>query len=417
MTAEIAILNTHGVALAADSAITLNTEDNLPKIYYSANKIFTLSKYHPVGIMIFNSASFMEIEWELIIKEYRRKLGDTYFDSLFDYANDFIKYVENFEYVPIEMQTEYLFSLCLNVFSRVRNSFIEDLNNKYQESVKDIPDDRIAEVFNNTIEKINILQEKHNDEKCFTLDIDFIKSNLNEIDRAIKIVFENYFISDNQKKELVNILCKDIQKGKCINQRYSGIVITGYGNKEIFPSIYICNICGKIGTSLIRFDENKDAITFSHTASIRPFAQSEMVSSFMEGIDPEFENTITKQIMTLIDAISDDMDKSYQKKLDEIKERFLEYIAEFKREVYINPIMDIVESLQKSDLAEMAEALVNLTSFKRHISKEFETVGGPTDVAIISRGDGFIWIKRKHYFDIDLNKHFMENYYRGENNE
>jgi hypothetical protein len=79
--------------------------------------------------------------------------------------------------------------------------------------------------------------------------------------------------------------------------------------------------------------------------------------------------------------------------------------------------MDIVESLQKSDLAEMAEALVNLTSFKRHISKESETVGGPTDVAIISKGDGFIWKKRKHYFDVDLNKHFLENYYRGENDE
>ena len=85
--------------------------------------------------------------------------------------------------------------------------------------------------------------------------------------------------------------------------------------------------------------------------------------------------------------------------------------------MFTSPIMDIVESLQKSDLAEMAESLVNLTSFKRHVSKESETVGGPTDVAIISKGDGFIWIKRKHYFNIDLNNHFKENYFRGECNE
>jgi len=417
MTAEIAILNMHGVALAADSAITLNTGDNLPKIYHSANKIFTLSKYHPVGIMIFNNANFMGIEWEIIIKEYRRKLGDNCLGSLFDYANDFIKYVENFEYVPVEIQTEYLLSLCLDVLSRVKSSFIENLKNKYNENIKDIPDDNITDVFNNTIEEIKIIQKKKKNEECFVLDINFIKSNYNEIDKVIQIVFENFIVSDDQKNELINILINDIQKGVCIRQRYSGIVITGYGNKEIFPSIYVCNICGKIGTSLVRFDEIKDAITVSHTASIRPFAQTEMVSSFMEGIDPEFENTIIKQIKTLIDAISSEMDESYQEKLNKIKDGFLDYIARFKNDVYVSPIMDIVDSLQKSDLAEMAEALVNLTSFKRHISKEFETVGGPTDVAIISKGDGFIWIKRKHYFDIDLNKHFLENYYRGENDE
>lgn len=65
----------------------------------------------------------------------------------------------------------------------------------------------------------------------------------------------------------------------------------------------------------------------------------------------------------------------------------------------------------------MAEALVNLTSFKRHVSKESETVGGPTDVAIISKTDGFIWIKRKHYFDGNLNRHFLKNYFRSENHE
>jgi hypothetical protein len=79
--------------------------------------------------------------------------------------------------------------------------------------------------------------------------------------------------------------------------------------------------------------------------------------------------------------------------------------------------MDIVESLQKADLAEMAETLVNLTAFKRHISKDAETVGGPTDVAIITKGDGFVWIKRKHYFDIKLNQSFQHNYFMEDINE
>ncbi len=45
-----------------------------------------------------------------------------------------------------------------------------------------------------------------------------------------------------------------------------------------------------------------------------------------------------------------------------------------------------------------------------------ETVGGPIDVAVISKGDGFIWIKRKHYFSPELNPQFFANYYRRHEN-
>ena len=63
----------------------------------------------------------------------------------------------------------------------------------------------------------------------------------------------------------------------------------------------------------------------------------------------------------------------------------------------------------------MAETLVHLTLFKQRVSSNVnETVGGPIDVAIISKGDGFIWIKRKHYFKPDLNPTFITNYLKKE---
>ena len=66
-----------------------------------------------------------------------------------------------------------------------------------------------------------------------------------------------------------------------------------------------------------------------------------------------------------------------------------------------------MESLPKEELAEMAETLVNLTSFKRRVTPEAETVGGPIDVAVISKGDGLVWIKRKHYFVPELNPRYF----------
>ena len=71
------------------------------------------------------------------------------------------------------------------------------------------------------------------------------------------------------------------------------------------------------------------------------------------------------------------------------------------------------ESILKNenDIPNMAESFVSLTSLVRRMSPMEETVGGPVDVVFISKGDGLIWMKRKHYFNPDLNAHFFANYY------
>ena len=48
MTAEIVIINQHGVAMAADSAVTIGNQ----KIINSAIKLFSLSKTEPVTMEI-----------------------------------------------------------------------------------------------------------------------------------------------------------------------------------------------------------------------------------------------------------------------------------------------------------------------------------------------------------------------------
>ena len=59
MTAEVAVMNKGAVALAADSKVTIGGGGS-EKTHETVNKIFTLSKVHPVGIMIFGSADVME---------------------------------------------------------------------------------------------------------------------------------------------------------------------------------------------------------------------------------------------------------------------------------------------------------------------------------------------------------------------
>lgn len=87
-------------------------------------------------------------------------------------------------------------------------------------------------------------------------------------------------------------------------------------------------------------------------------------------------------------------------------------LRQYMQRDFVGPIINAVEFLPKDELAIMAETLVHLTLFKQRVSLgAIETVGGPIDVAVISKGDGFVWIKRKHYFKPELNHHFLSNYF------
>src|SRR5262249_30288512 len=79
---------------------------------------------------------------------------------------------------------------------------------------------------------------------------------------------------------------------------------------------------------------------------------------------------------------------------------------------YWRPVMSNIQALPKDELGAMAEAFVNLTKFRRRVTIDRETVGGPIDVAVITNGDGFVWVKRKHYFNAELNPRFLARYSR-----
>jgi hypothetical protein len=134
-----------------------------------------------------------------------------------------------------------------------------------------------------------------------------------------------------------------------------------------------------------------------------------VVSTALHVLDKYCDPTID------IDTAKKDVSGLAMKAFGEFRKGAIQY----RRREFSSPIIEMVSSLPKEEMANMAEAFVNLTSLKRRISRDRETVGGPVDVAVISKGDGFIWVKRKHYFDPKLNHHFSLNYFRdlGEKNE
>jgi hypothetical protein len=428
MSAVIGILNKHGIALAADSAVTISGGGNR-KILNSANKIFTLSKHHPIGIMIYSSAEFMGTPWEIIAKMYREQLGTKSFKKVDDYRKDFIKYLKDNEFFSDEqdqLQTlSNFFYTCLNQLNR------EAIHNNEKLLIK--PDKQNTDKIYSLIEKraehyiTQFKDEKPcNDFKNYTFKTfqGFSKKTFGQV---TEVLFEELDHQPTQKlKALLHEFLFLCLKSKSLLelQPFSGLVFVGYGDAQIYPHLVPVNIMlavqGKLRACV---DENKSAhISNKMHSVISPFAQTDVIDTILRGVDPDLERIYQENFSAFLikynNFIAEKADNESKELADtirslnvnELTRSYFRDVNQMQQTTYIDKMLQTVSSLPKEDLAEMAESLIYLTYLKRRITFAEESVGGPVDVALITKGDGFIWMKRKHYFNPELNHHFFKGY-------
>jgi len=427
MTALIAILNRDAVALAADSAVT-STSDLGDKIFTSSNKLFALSKYHPIGIMIYGNASFMGIPWETIIKMYSEQLGKTAFKRLNQYANHFIKFLNSYDHIVKESIQKEAFSENLHIYlEMIKDVIKKQVDIKYEKTgrISNWDLQRItAKVIDQHYQLWREAPYAHGIPDTFTKSILSLYGDI--IKKAIDSIFAPLSVSQRSIDKLRRIASYIEIKfpAEMEDTDITGIIVAGFGEDEIFPCLKAFEVKNIINNRVIYNDLVSVKIGYDKLGAVMPFAQREMVSTFMEGIDPKFFNTIKDCLIEVFSEYPNKIIKSlaltksvinnkYRQKIEKDAKSlyggFISLLNEYSYKVHISQVTRVVAILPKNELAEMAESLVNLTCFKRRVTMDSETVAGPIDVATISKGDGFIWIKRKQYFEEDLNRHFIIN--------
>jgi hypothetical protein len=426
MTAEIAILNKTAVALAADSAITISGRGNRgPKIYNSAHKLFELSMTAPIGIMINNDIHFMETPLPVIIMDYRKL--PTKFEGVADAARGFREYLKEFaDNAPALVKERHLCGhfrpLIANLRDRIDQEVVSVVTTHSDVSGGQPLEAEIDNAISNLIRDFGAGLRSH---------------------AVAEICGDGYNLTDDDKAAVRNVVDEGLT-GSIVNGRQrgvikkavlanahrvlwstvtTGIVIAGFGSKELFPTLVSFDLCGYIGGCL-RYLE-KEVIDIDRTgarARVVPFAQGEMVERFIYGIDGKNFDQITTPYAELLanyrtlllDQI--DLDVDARSKLEAAlapveKKLFEKETKKAFEKIYDAGRIDIqemVEFMPKSELADMAEALINITAIKRRVSRGSETVGGPIDVAVISKSEGFVWVRHKHYFSPALNPGYFE---------
>jgi len=426
MTAEIVVLNKEGVAMATDSAVTSRLGE-IDKISSSANKLFSLSTKHPVGVMVYGNSSFMGIPWETIIKVYRsRYLPPSGFAALADYADHFVSSLR-YENIGFHRFAEanYVQSFADDILRRIVWIILNNIKasggeHPYFGSV-DLP-----RIVNGVIDQAYAFH-KASDTSYMT--IRQSKTVFRKYHRDLKdhmdAVFRGLPLDDRYRSKLRDLLIEAFSN--CILDGISsGVVIAGFGENELLPVVRAFRVEGiakldqkGAGWEILKYAE--DDARSSHAdinAAVIPYAQGEMVCRFMDGVDPDYvaaeDEFLTQLFADYAAKVASQLDRYEEKEKAKIRlklsrygkrmtKEFSKHMEEFAQNKFADPTVEAVGRLSKSELAVMAEALVYVTSLKRKVSPDSETVSEPIDVAVISKGDGFVWIKRKHYFEPKLN--------------
>lgn len=428
MTAEIAVMNQEAVALAADSAVTSRVGDK-EKVSTSANKLFALSRHHPVGIMVYGNASFMDIPWETIIKVYRAsRLSKDGFNTLEEYADDFVSFlhVENIQF-PKEAESRYIGSFVGSCFSHIKGQ-IEELSKQALRENHDFDESSFQKIACDVISELYEEWRAYDGTSLIRIKLSgsIMRKYKSNIDETIEMFFGMYGLSKHYLGKLQQMLVYAFSKF-ISDDLYSGIVVAGFGENEFVPSIKSFLVEGIVGDKLKYEVDSSHSLDKDVRTGVVTFAQGEMVHRFMDGVDPlyryaeegylkglcyDYGEKVVERLSKYDDKEKEKIKQGLSDYGDELVKEFTSKMESFIEDQFSGPIIDAVSRLPKNELAALAEALVYLTSLKRKVSLEPETVAEPIDVAVISKGDGFIWIKRKHYFKAELNPLFFLKYYK-----
>lgn len=425
MTCEVVVMNRLGIVLAADSAITFqnNSEKGATTSFSTgANKIFQLSNHEPVGAMIFNSASLNEIPWELVLKSFRSNLSDKQFATINDYSDALTKYIVNnkslFPEAHLEEQTK----------KRIAVSFFRVLR-----WARVITPDLIDPSKTPAEHKVawkGFISHVKDQLKNTPLSPHFSNSSLRRIKTKytawLSGLIPDFLKNENEFQHLANVISVN-QLSKItietlvrlyswvLSDAFSGIVIAGYGSEQCFPGYVEHKYYGFIDDVFIVEPGKKEVLSHSNSYSqIEAFAQQAMVETFVKGYSFGTWNSVMNEFNIQTKKISEEFAQlagvavpaNWDSQLSNYSKEFSKVWSKIMTDHYI-PLRKVIAGLSVQEMSELAETLVMLESLKEKVTERTQSVGGPVDVAVITKHEGLVWIKRKLYFDPELNPRYF----------
>ena len=419
MTSVVGILNKQGVAIAADSAVTrgrIKDGSRQQKVTKNGNKMIRLSEAVPVAVMITGNADYLQIPWEVIVRRYRQRRGTVAHSTVEDASHDFFDYIQS---DPVfwgdDCGMEYVRFLAKNIHDKIVNSNWDAAERNPDGSLC-----RPATFVKTFCRSASSLRKK--------LERGGICPHFKDysIDQFRSAIDGDIFlrISDNYPDEVLTKIRESLEetvwtvlRTRAKGGHYATLVFSGYGKDQEFPSLVSAVVCEGFDRRVSYHVRPEDIVCISDDkpVAICPFAQDDVIRSVLRGIHTDWSGDAGDVFRRIVNPNfgdvfgyfydEDDPGGEFRKMLAEVETDDLhhQFYKEGMRLLDKNQ-HEWEKLLKDSDLeslASLADCLIDLTGFQRILTFSPEGVGGPVDVAVISKNNGFTWLRRKNWYHKD----------------
>ena len=416
MTCEVAVLNKYAVVIAADSAVTTTNGSGEARYSKGGNKIFQLSHKEPVGIMIFGSAAVCGMPWEVVIKAYRGEhLQDSKYDSVSEYADNFFAFLQ---------------SAASPLSTAVREASFQSALLRVALAILQWVESEDADIINTQLPLLDRQQKAATAWAKIDAQINSFaqmpelqaaeaqvlaappQSFRQEIGAGLAAsVFQGLVDAD----ALIDLTCKWYFRQHETFQSTTGVVIAGYGRLEYYPTVVEYAVSGFVGDVFVCREVRRTCVTDEAPGAILPFAMTSAVDAFMRGVGADvFLQVNAAHEKFTVDFARAMLNEAQVAEPPSFAQSAQQFQQDFVRSWYgkvlashFNPLEAVIASLPLEEMTHLAETLVTLESLKERVTSPKQSVGGPIDVAVITKAEGLVWIKRKHFFDSDKNLRFL----------
>ena len=415
VTSEVCLMNRGAVVLAADSATTVTSWTGTARetrYFKGANKIHQLTDSRPVALMIFDSADLFNVPWEVVVKAFRAEFGNTPCDALEGYAQAFFEFLERDKRLfPDEVQREEVFRLAKLAAWRLSDKIVKDTT-----IAKSDWTTRLDDLIGAERTRIDALPLSHG---LAQAEADMAVAAWRH---AVEVELVSFITAPDEALPtdfgtLAELVLWTVIREPESHFSTTGVVVAGFGEHDVFPGHIHYVSSGLVAGTLLVREEAREAITHSNPADLSAFAQRGMIDTFRVGLDLDvyidaidsIDAGLDKFAIELAAESGGDLGKvaNLPEKRTAARKSIVKEWLEEARKKHAYPLARVLAALPIPELAELAETLVNLQSLKEKVTKPSEEVGGPTDVAVITKSEGLIWIKRKHFFNANLNPRYM----------
>jgi len=402
LTAQMVILNKFCVGLSSDSSVTLVGKDGPKRTFPTAEKITSLPSPHSIAVLHSGSTEFLGIPYSVLLVEWIRTIPPEPLPTVTSYRDHLNAWILQQKHLfPAEMQDGYFGWMVRDFFLAVRRNLLQRC-----EELGVVKDDwsspRATEAIDSVIEEaLNLLGSCAELDGWEDVDVNgILDKHRSLVDEAREWVFDDTPRSsagdeglDQVVKALLPVF-EDFAKDAVL-------AFVGFGSEEVFPAMDKVSYQGMVDGHLRVSETNRTVVSTDMDSSINPLGQTEAVNTFLRAYNESFLSTSHQRLEKFAGAIIEGLELSdgQRAKLVTMEAAAHEDLGTDFEEAswsqYLQPMLNTVAALPIAEVARMAEALVGLQVLRQLTQADAETVGGPIDVAIITRQDGFQWVRHK----------------------